>query len=276
GGRHGELLPIPSDAALRKSPADRLEAVAGARARVEGGLGRPIVGQIEPPPGRGVELRIRRPVPVAGLRQIGEIAGAMIEILRRVARIAEGEAPPRVEILALARRRISGGGGDGRDERQEQRGDRLLHDRGESGVARDRGRWPQNGKFFVKSRAPGLCRTPPAGSVAVMPTQPAADSFPADFAWGVATAAPQVEGAASADGKGESIWDRFARQPGRIQGGDTPEVACDHYHRFREDLDLMQSLGVRHYRLSLAWPRIYPRGEGAPNQAGLDFYHRLF
>lgn len=109
-----------------------------------------------------------------------------------------------------------------------------------------------------------------------MPTQPAADSFPADFAWGVATAAPQVEGAAFADGKGESIWDRFARQPGRIQGGDTPEVACDHYHRFREDLDLMQSLGVRHYRLSLAWPRIYPRGEGAPNQAGLDFYHRLF
>ncbi len=104
----------------------------------------------------------------------------------------------------------------------------------------------------------------------------AADSFPPDFTWGAATAAPQVEGAAFADGKGESIWDRFARQPGRIHGGDTLEVACDHYHRFREDFDLMRSLGLRHYRLSLAWPRIFPQGDGPPNQAGLDFYRRLF
>ncbi|MFI5337828.1 MAG: glycoside hydrolase family 1 protein, partial [Opitutales bacterium] len=101
-------------------------------------------------------------------------------------------------------------------------------------------------------------------------------SFPADFTWGVATAATQIEGAAFTDGKGESVWDRYSRQPGRVHGGDTPEVACDHYHRFKEDFALMRELGVRNYRLSLAWPRIYPQGDGAPNQAGLDFYHRLF
>jgi beta-glucosidase len=101
-------------------------------------------------------------------------------------------------------------------------------------------------------------------------------SFPKDFVWGVAAAAPQIEGAAFADGKGESIWDRFARQPGKVRHGDTLDVACDHYHRFAEDFALMRALGVRHYRLSLAWPRIYPQGDGALNQAGLDFYHRLF
>ena len=102
------------------------------------------------------------------------------------------------------------------------------------------------------------------------------DSFPSDFTWGVATAAPQIEGAAFIDGKGESVWDRYARQSGAIHDGDTLEVACDHYHRFKEDFALMRSLGVKHYRLSLAWPRVFPRGDGALNQAGLDFYHRLF
>ena len=102
------------------------------------------------------------------------------------------------------------------------------------------------------------------------------DPFPADFIWGVATAAPQIEGAAREDGKGESVWDRFARVPGKVHNGDTLDVACDHYHRFREDFALMRGLGVKHYRLSLAWPRIYPNGDGALNQAGLDFYHRLF
>ncbi|MCR6654704.1 MAG: GH1 family beta-glucosidase [Opitutus sp.] len=101
-------------------------------------------------------------------------------------------------------------------------------------------------------------------------------SFPADFTWGVATAAPQIEGAAFADGKGESIWDRFARIPGKVHGGDTLDVACEHYTRFREDFALMRELGIKNYRLSLAWPRIFPNGDGALNQAGLDFYHRLF
>ena len=102
------------------------------------------------------------------------------------------------------------------------------------------------------------------------------DCFPANFIWGAATAAPQIEGAAFTDGKGESIWDRFARVPGRVHGGDSLDVACDHYHRFAEDFALMRKLGIRHYRLSLAWPRIIPNGDGAVNQAGLDFYHRLF
>ncbi|PTX98950.1 GH1 family beta-glucosidase [Opitutus sp. ER46] len=105
---------------------------------------------------------------------------------------------------------------------------------------------------------------------------PANSVFPEDFTWGVATAAPQIEGAAFEDGKGESIWDRFSRIPGRVHGGDTLDVACDHYHRYREDFALMRSLGVRNYRLSLAWPRIFPDGGKQVNQRGLDFYRRLF
>jgi beta-glucosidase len=106
--------------------------------------------------------------------------------------------------------------------------------------------------------------------------QPIDSAFPSDFVWGVSTAAPQIEGGAFAGGKGESVWDRFSRIPGRIHNGDTLDVACDHYNRFREDFALMRSLGIRNYRLSIAWPRIYPTGEGVLNQAGLDFYHRLF
>ncbi|HVS54611.1 MAG TPA: GH1 family beta-glucosidase [Opitutaceae bacterium] len=101
-------------------------------------------------------------------------------------------------------------------------------------------------------------------------------SFPQNFVWGVATAAPQIEGAAFLDGKGASVWDHFARLPGKIHRGDTLDVACDHYHRFREDFALMRELGVKHYRLSLAWPRLFPAGDGALNSKGIDFYHRLF
>jgi beta-glucosidase len=100
--------------------------------------------------------------------------------------------------------------------------------------------------------------------------------FPANFIWGVGAAAPQIEGAAFTDGKGPSIWDTFSRVPGAVRNGDTLDVACDHYHRFDEDFALMRRLGIRHYRLSLAWPRIVPDGSGAVNQAGLDFYHRVF
>ncbi|MBI2512273.1 MAG: beta-glucosidase [Opitutae bacterium] len=107
-------------------------------------------------------------------------------------------------------------------------------------------------------------------------TLPSSSAFPADFVWGVAAAAPQIEGAAHEDGKGESVWDRFARQPGKVHGGDTLDVACDHYHRFEEDFALMRALGIKNYRLSLAWPRILPSGDGEVNQAGLDFYRRLF
>jgi beta-glucosidase len=103
-----------------------------------------------------------------------------------------------------------------------------------------------------------------------------ASRFPADFVFGVAAAAPQIEGAAFKDGKGESVWDRFARNPGKVHGGHTLDVACDHYHRFDEDFALMASLGIKTYRLSIAWPRIFPHGDGELNQKGLDFYHRLF
>jgi beta-glucosidase len=109
-----------------------------------------------------------------------------------------------------------------------------------------------------------------------MPINPRPLSFPKNFVWGFAAAAPQIEGAAFLDGKGESVWDRFSRQPGAVTNGDTLDVACDHYHRYDADFKLMRDLGAKHYRLSLAWPRILPDGDGAVNQKGLDFYHRLF
>ncbi len=100
--------------------------------------------------------------------------------------------------------------------------------------------------------------------------------FPSQFTWGVATAAAQIEGAAFTDGKGPSVWDTFCRKPGAVHNGDTLDVACDHYHRFDEDFALMRKLGLRNYRLSIAWPRIFPNGDGKVNQRGIDFYHRLF
>lgn len=109
----------------------------------------------------------------------------------------------------------------------------------------------------------------------MLPSSVTLSIFPADFIWGVATAAPQIEGAAREAGKGESIWDVFARLPGKIRHGGTLDVACDHYHRYEEDLDLMMALGVKNYRFSIAWPRIQPDGMGDPNILGLDFYQRL-
>ena len=100
-------------------------------------------------------------------------------------------------------------------------------------------------------------------------------TFPKDFVWGAATASYQIEGAWDEDGKGESIWDRFAHTPGKIQNGDTGDVACDHYHRWRDDVALMRDLGLPAYRFSMAWPRILPTGRGAVNQRGVDFYSRL-
>ncbi|WP_435006561.1 GH1 family beta-glucosidase [Tundrisphaera lichenicola] len=99
--------------------------------------------------------------------------------------------------------------------------------------------------------------------------------FPEGFIWGVAAAAAQIEGAARVDGKGESVWDRFATIPGKVHGGDTLDVACDHYHRFEADADLIHGLNLRNYRLSVAWPRVVPGGDGAINELGLDFYDKL-
>ena len=99
--------------------------------------------------------------------------------------------------------------------------------------------------------------------------------FPDGFLWATATASYQIEGAASADGRGESVWDRFAKTPGKVVNGDTGDVACDHFHRYRDDVALMSELGVNAYRFSIAWPRIQPTGRGPANVAGLDFYDRL-
>jgi beta-glucosidase len=99
--------------------------------------------------------------------------------------------------------------------------------------------------------------------------------FPKDFLWGAATSAYQIEGSPLADGAGPSIWHRFSREPGRIVGGDTADVACDHYRRYREDVEIMERLGLGAYRMSLAWARIFPEGSGAVNQKGLDFYRGL-
>jgi len=100
-------------------------------------------------------------------------------------------------------------------------------------------------------------------------------NFPKDFKWGTATASYQIEGAAHEDGRGESIWDRFSRTPGKVLNGHTGDVACNHYHLYKEDVAIMKELGVDSYRFSIAWPRIYPNGTGQINRKGLDFYKRL-
>lgn len=100
-------------------------------------------------------------------------------------------------------------------------------------------------------------------------------TFPDGFRFGAATSAQQIEGGAREDGRGESVWDRFAGLPGRIADGSNPSVACDHFHRWREDVALMRDLGLDAYRFSIAWPRILPTGRGTPRAAGLDFYDGL-
>lgn len=99
--------------------------------------------------------------------------------------------------------------------------------------------------------------------------------FPKDFIWGTATASYQIEGGWKADGKGESIWDRFSHTKGRVVEGHTGDVACDSYHRYKEDVKLLKNIGVNAYRFSISWPRIMPAGRGKVNQKGLNYYHRL-
>jgi beta-glucosidase len=101
------------------------------------------------------------------------------------------------------------------------------------------------------------------------------NTFPKDFWWGGATAAYQVEGAANEDGRGKSIWDTLSHTPGATLNGDTGDVACDQYHRYEEDIQLMAALGVKHYRFSISWPRVLPNGTGQVNEKGVDYYNRL-
>jgi beta-glucosidase len=106
-----------------------------------------------------------------------------------------------------------------------------------------------------------------------MPTD--TSSFPHDFVWGAATASFQIEGATREAGRGESVWDRFCATPGKVRNGDSGEIACDFYHRYRDDIALMRDLGIDAFRFSIAWPRVLPSGRGPVNEAGLDFYDRL-
>src|SRR4051794_21988977 len=110
--------------------------------------------------------------------------------------------------------------------------------------------------------------------------KPAADPhatarFPKGFVWGAATSAYQIEGAVNEDGRGRSIWDIYSHTPGKIEDNTTGDRANEHYHRYKEDVQLIRDLGVGHYRFSIAWPRIFPDGTGKPNPKGLDFYNRL-
>jgi beta-glucosidase len=100
-------------------------------------------------------------------------------------------------------------------------------------------------------------------------------TFPNGFVWGAATSAYQIEGATREDGRGDSVWDAFCREPGKVRDDDKADVAADHYHRYAEDLDLIEDLGLASYRFSIAWPRVMPTGNGTVNQRGLDFYKRL-
>ena len=114
-----------------------------------------------------------------------------------------------------------------------------------------------------------------AYSVKMVPDDLRADRFPPDFLWGTGTSAYQIEGAADLDGRGESIWDRFSATPGKVRNGESGSIACDFYHRYREDIALMRELGATSFRLSISWPRILPEGRGRVNQPGLDFYDRV-
>lgn len=131
------------------------------------------------------------------------------------------------------------------------------------------------GDFMSGCAAPPRATQLPAPSAMPTAQSSVAMPFPASFRWGAATSAYQVEGAVAEDGRGPSIWDTFCQTPGAVKNGASGAVACDHYHRYAEDLDLMQALGLQNYRFSIAWPRILPSGSGQVNQKGLDFYKRL-
>jgi len=119
---------------------------------------------------------------------------------------------------------------------------------------------------------PGLAQSGPESGLR---DRSARSGFPDGFVWGTATSSYQVEGAVDKDGRGPSIWDRFAHTPGAIADQSTADTATDHYHLYKEDVRLMKSLGARAYRFSIAWPRVFPEGVGSPNPKGLDFYNRL-
>src|SRR6266480_4705934 len=122
--------------------------------------------------------------------------------------------------------------------------------------------------------APSSVPTQTSAESQPKPVQKIAARFPEGFCWGVATSAFQIEGAVKEDGRGASIWDTYTRTSRKIKNGDNADVANDHYHRYKDDVRLMQDMGVKAYRFSIAWPRIFPNGIGQPNAKGLNFYRR--
>ena len=130
------------------------------------------------------------------------------------------------------------------------------------------------GSMLSRSRF-GLAEAAFGNAATTAATHLASDVFPKNFLWGSATAAYQVEGAWNTDGRGESIWDRFAHTPGKIKDKSNGDVACDSYHRYQEDIDLMRHLGMKTYRFSISWSRVQPDGRGAINSKGLDYYKRV-
>lgn len=128
---------------------------------------------------------------------------------------------------------------------------------------------------LVAAVAGSLSASPLIAEAKPGPAVPARMPFPPGFLWGSATASYQVEGAVHEDGRGPTIWDSFSHRPGAVAGGDTGDVSTDYYHRYKQDIALMKELGLRSYRFSIAWSRIFPTGRGAPNPKGLDFYSRV-
>lgn len=134
---------------------------------------------------------------------------------------------------------------------------------------------PSRRELIKLAGAGALAAGPGTPATAEPANAPSPRGLPPDFLWGTATSSYQIEGAWQEDGKGPSIWDRFAHAPGNILNNDTGDTAIDHYHRYKEDVQHMTALGARTYRFSISWPRIFPDGTGQPNAKGLDFYQRL-
>src|SRR5690242_15221626 len=138
------------------------------------------------------------------------------------------------------------------------------------------GRGTMDRRAFIRNSlvAGGGMAAAAGGGTRALAATPETIAFPDGFLWGCATASYQIEGAVHEDGRGQTIWDVFAHTPGKIADGDTGDVACDSYHRYGEDIALLKDLGVKTYRLSLAWSRIFPDGRGTTNQKGIDYYNR--
>jgi beta-glucosidase len=130
-------------------------------------------------------------------------------------------------------------------------------------------------QILTSSAALGAVGSAPTRALADSAPGPKPRNFPNDFTWGCATAAYQIEGAASEDGRAPSVWDTFSHTPGKVFQGDTGDVACDSYHRYKEDVQLLKNLGVKGYRMSTSWSRVFPSGKGKVNQKGLDYYNRV-